>query len=66
VRALNYQHPKVLHIRIFVRTNFFHIEGNATLPIYKQQVYAKPTSIHKNESLKSIIITGKINAKQIR
>ena len=65
MRALNYQHPKVLHIRIFVRINILHKEGNATLLAYKQQVYAKPTSIHKIESLKNIIITGIINAKQI-
>ena len=66
MRALNYQHSKDLHIRIFVFTKDLHKEGNATLPIYKQQVYAKPTSIHNIESLKNIIIAGAINTKQIR
>lgn len=66
MRALNYQHPKVLHIRIFVFTKDLHIEGNATLLTYRQPVYTIPTNIQSIESLNSKTIIGLINNKQIR
>ncbi len=66
MRALNYQHPKDLHIRIFVFTKDLHKEGKATLLIYRQPAYTIPTNIHNIESLRSNTIIGLINNRQIR
>lgn len=64
MRALNYQHSKDLHIRIFVFTKDLHKEGNAILLTYKQPVYTIPTSIHNIESLRSNTMIGLINNRQ--
>ena len=66
MRALNYQHPKVLHIRIFVFTKDLHKDGYAILLTYRQPVYTIPTNIQSIESLRSNTIIGLINNRQIR